>query len=73
MSQVLSAEGSASETHILNSIILVVSITSALGAVWMIISFCVSSPSIRELQSYSHANTAQLFKAVRTFRHQLVL
>jgi hypothetical protein len=39
----LSAVGSADELNTLNAIILVVSILSALGSAWMILSFIVSN------------------------------
>lgn len=40
---VLSAVGSAEELHLLNIIILIVSVLSALGSAWMILSFVVSN------------------------------
>jgi len=42
MVEALAAQGSTKQIHILNSVILLVSIASAFGAAWMIISFCVS-------------------------------
>lgn len=51
MSQALAAEGSMSEVYILNCIILTISIASAVGAAWMIMSFCVSYPSVQVVHS----------------------
>ena len=60
------------ETHVLNIIILILAVLSVAGAGWMIISFAVCTlPSMpwdmTELISW------KLFKALKTFRHQLVL
>jgi len=42
LDQILSAPSSSSEIHILTLVILIVSVLSALGAGWIILSFSVS-------------------------------
>lgn len=70
---VLSAPSKAHEVRVVNQVILAVSALSIAGAGWIIMSFCVSwrpPPFLKELDTY---RTSQLFKQVRTFRHQLIL
>lgn len=66
----LSAVGSAEELHLLNIIILVVSVLSALGSAWMILSFVVSG---HDDSVGTITKSIKLFKSARSFRHQLIL
>ncbi|EFW99437.1 hypothetical protein CMQ_7805 [Grosmannia clavigera kw1407] len=79
---VLAAPRSNHQTYILSSVILAISILSALGAGWIILSFAVSltpPPTPRgSLASSSRdltccVNRYQFFKQLRSFRHRLIL
>jgi len=73
---VLSAPAKVQEIKMLNQIILAVSVLSILGAGWIVLSFCVSEdPCLSGIYCMppSTDSLPQLFKQVRTFRHQLIL